>query len=176
MEQADRRLDYFYTTLRRLDDFTATSDSDDGEVIAEAEALLPESRRAMADDFNAPAVLAAMSDAARAANKLLDEPKGINKALRKRSLQRLARDLRQVAQGALGILMRPPGEFLAERRDRLARQRGVDGAEVAELLAARTAARAAKDFATADALRDSLAAKGVEVLDTPRGVDWRIKE
>ena len=33
----------------------------------------------------------------------------------------------------------------------------------------RTAARAAKDFATADAIRDKLKALGVEVKDTPQG-------
>jgi cysteinyl-tRNA synthetase len=42
-----------------------------------------------------------------------------------------------------------------------------DGA--AELLERRAAARAAKDFAASDALRDELAAIGVEVRDTPDG-------
>ena len=40
----------------------------------------------------------------------------------------------------------------------------------------RTAARAAKDFAKADALRAELAAGSVEVLDTPGGVDWKVTE
>lgn len=39
----------------------------------------------------------------------------------------------------------------------------------AELLERRAAARAARDFATSDALRDELAALGVEVRDTPEG-------
>jgi len=35
-------------------------------------------------------------------------------------------------------------------------------------------ARAARDFATSDAIRDRLAAAGVEVRDTPDGVTWRL--
>jgi cysteinyl-tRNA synthetase len=41
-----------------------------------------------------------------------------------------------------------------------------------ELLDARAAARAAKDFAASDRLRDELAAVGVVVRDTPGGQEW----
>ncbi len=41
------------------------------------------------------------------------------------------------------------------------------------LVAEREAARAAKDFATADRIRDELAAEGVEIVDTPAGPTWR---
>ena len=46
---------------------------------------------------------------------------------------------------------------------------GAKEPEVAKLLAARQAARLAKDFATADRIRDELAAKGWEIVDTPQG-------
>lgn len=48
-------------------------------------------------------------------------------------------------------------------------------AEIEAALAARKEARAAKDFAKSDAIRDDLIAKGVEVMDgDPLGWDWRI--
>lgn len=48
-------------------------------------------------------------------------------------------------------------------------------AEIETVLAARKEARAAKDFAKSDALRDELAAKGVEVMDgDPLGWDWKL--
>jgi len=50
----------------------------------------------------------------------------------------------------------------------------VDGL-VTELLKHREAARERKDFAAADAIRDSLAALGVEVLDTQQGPRWRVR-
>jgi len=40
-------------------------------------------------------------------------------------------------------------------------------------IAARTAARAAKDFAAADAVRQQLAAKGIMLMDTAQGTAWR---
>ena len=47
--------------------------------------------------------------------------------------------------------------------------------EIAAILARRKLARAAKDFATSDRLRDELAAQGVEVMDgDPLGWDWRL--
>ncbi len=42
------------------------------------------------------------------------------------------------------------------------------------LLAQRTAAREARDFAAADAIRDQLKAAGVEIEDTPQGPQWSV--
>ena len=41
------------------------------------------------------------------------------------------------------------------------------------LVAARTAAKKAKNFAEADRIRDELKAMGVEIIDTPQGTKWR---
>jgi cysteinyl-tRNA synthetase len=46
---------------------------------------------------------------------------------------------------------------------------------VEALLADRIAARTAKDWARADALRDELDALGVVIMDTPSGTEWRRK-
>ncbi len=51
----------------------------------------------------------------------------------------------------------------------------IDDSTIAERLAERREARAAKDFARSDAIRDELAAAGIEVMDgDPLGWDWRI--
>jgi cysteinyl-tRNA synthetase len=176
LDAADRRLDYFYGTLRRLDGFPGADAVDDGgEVVPEAQALVPAAIEALSDDFNTPVVVAALGEAARAANKLLDEGKGIPKPVRRRSIARLSRDLRSVGS-ALGVLLSEPSQFLAERRERLATRRGVDVAEVERLLAERTQARAARDFDRADAIRATLQTRGVEVLDGQSSVDWRVAE
>jgi cysteinyl-tRNA synthetase len=174
---ADRRLDYFYSTLERAASFTAAGkDPGDGAVVEGADTLPARTREALSDDFNTPVVLAAVGEAARLVNKLLDEPGGVPKDVRRRSIRRLADDIRDVAQRALGLLSRDPAEFLDSRRARLAAERGLEAAEVERLLEARTAARKAKDFARADSLRDELSALGVEVLDTPQGAAWRVRE
>ena len=49
-------------------------------------------------------------------------------------------------------------------------------AMIEDLIARRVAARKAKDFALADALRAELTALDVEVMDNPTGATWRLKE
>jgi cysteinyl-tRNA synthetase len=176
LEDAQRRLDYFYTTLARLEDAgtPAAAASEAGPLVPEAEGLRQRVTTALEDDFNSSLVIAELGEAAKAANKLLDEPKAAAKDVRRRSLARLSVDLVDIARGALGLLTRPPREYLAERRVTQCARRGIDTAWVAEQLAAREAARAAKDFTRADAVRGELKARGVAVMDTPRGVDWRV--
>jgi cysteinyl-tRNA synthetase len=178
IEAADRRLEYFYLTLQRIDAFVTQGsggDGGDGAVVPGADGLLAEVRAALADDFNSPVAVAAAGEAAKLANKLLDEGKGIDKQVRRRSLARIGKDLRTVGQ-ALGVFHADPAEYLRGRRERLVRRRRLDVAAVERLLADRTAARASKDFAAADVIRGQLTALGVEVLDTPAGTDWRVTE
>jgi cysteinyl-tRNA synthetase len=174
LEAADRRLSYFYDTLAKIDRAVPGADaSDPGSVVPGADKLLDETRDAVADDFNAPRVVAALGEAATLANKLIDEGKGIDKQMKRRSIARIGRDLR-AAGAAVGILADAPEKYLRERRDRLVRAKSIDVAHVAQKLAERKAARDAKDYQRGDAIRDELKAIGVEVLDTPGGTDWRV--
>ncbi|HET9624561.1 MAG TPA: cysteine--tRNA ligase [Kofleriaceae bacterium] len=175
LEAADKKLEYFYTTLRRSDDFLAAGDGGDGPVLPEAEKLVPEARAALADDFNTPVVMAALYEAAALANRLLDEGKGIDKQQRRRTLARLARDIRHVGT-ALGVLAAQPRTYLAERRARLVARKGIDIAAVERLLAERVAARQAKDFTRSDAIRAELSALGVDLHDTPQGTEWSVHD
>jgi len=72
----------------------------------------------------------------------------------------LGLDLRNLTRADLRL--RPASATIAE-------------AEIEAILTARKEARAAKDFTASDALRDELAAKGVEVMDgDPLGWDWKL--
>ena len=48
--------------------------------------------------------------------------------------------------------------------------------EIEELIAKRQEARANKDWTTADAIRDELAARHIKLIDTPEGIKWEIQE
>ncbi|HEU4731070.1 MAG TPA: cysteine--tRNA ligase [Kofleriaceae bacterium] len=176
LEAADKKLEYFYGTLKRIDDFLAQGGpAAPGPVMPESEKLVPDARAALADDFNTPVVMAALYDAAALANRLLDEGKGIDKQLRRRTLARLAADLRTVGD-AIGVFAADPATYLAERRGRLIKRRGIDVSRVERLLGDRVAARSAKDFARSDAIRAELGGLGVAVHDTPRGTEWSVQD
>jgi cysteinyl-tRNA synthetase len=176
LEAADRELAKFYEALAKLDAFVAQSgDGGDGPVMPEAEGLLGEVRDALSDDFNSPVVVASLHAALTLANKLLESGKGIDKALRARTLARLANDLR-TAGAAIGVFPQPPAKYLAERRARLVKSKHIDVAAVQAKIAERAAARAAKDFARGDALRNELAAMGVALHDSPGGTDWSVQD
>lgn len=109
-------------------------------------------REALADDLNAPRALALVWAVARS-ESLSDADR---------------RDLLRSFEPVLGLRLGEPLEEAAEPWEQDPR---IDG-----LLAERQAARAAKDWARADRIRDTLAAEGVEIVDTPDGPRWRRTE
>jgi len=67
---------------------------------------------------------------------------------------------------------------LLEAADKLRRKQAEEEAanadpEIDALVAARTEAKKAKNFAEADRIRDELKARGIEIIDTPQGTKWR---
>jgi cysteinyl-tRNA synthetase len=100
---------------------------------------------ALADDFSTPAALAALFDWVGEANRRLDAGEQVGAGERLREMLH-----------TLGL------ETLLE-------EEAGAGDEARRLMDEREAARAAKDFATADARRDALAELGWQVRDTPQG-------
>lgn len=74
----------------------------------------------------------------------------------------------------LGVLELPEqaDQALLDRLGVTRAGEGVDAARVEQLIAEREAARAGRDFQRADAIRDELAAMGVEIKDGPQGASW----
>lgn len=90
--------------------------------------------------------------------------KGLDAAQRRSALERMDSVL------GLGVLDRARADLRLRPKDAK-----IDEAEIEAALAQRKDARAAKDFATSDRIRDELAAEGVEVMDgDPLGWDWRL--
>jgi cysteinyl-tRNA synthetase len=170
LDDAEARLDYFYRTLERLDAFLAPqAGANDGPPADLAKNV----GSAMDDDFNTAAAIGHLYDAFVLANKLLDDPKAMPKPERAKTLAAIARDAR-AAGATLGIMRRPPAEFLLARRGRLCLRRKIDPAAVEARIVERAGARAAKDFKRADEIRAELKATGVELMDTPAGTTWRV--
>jgi cysteinyl-tRNA synthetase len=71
--------------------------------------------------------------------------------------------------GILGILNRKPDDFF----DDIARPSDIDRNEVEKMIRERKEARAQKDWARADVIRDKLQDMGVVLEDSPQGTKWR---
>ena len=171
LDEAEERLEYFYTTLARLAD--APAGDDKGAVLPEAEKTLPVFQEAMDDDFNAAGAVGHLYEAFVLANRLLEDPKAAPKDVRRRTLARLRRDLLKCGE-TLGIFQRGPAAFLLARRDRQCARLGIDAPAVEARIKDRAAARAAKDFARADEIRRELREQRIELMDGPTGTTWRV--
>jgi cysteinyl-tRNA synthetase len=139
------------TALRRLIGHAVAARDAGGEV--QDAAAVEELRRRfwtpLADDLGSPQALAVISEVAK------DE--------------RLApADKWAVLSDADRVLGFGLADASAPRVDEAGSDPRIDA-----LVAEREAARAAKDFATADRVRDELAAEGIEIVDTPTGPTWR---
>ena len=157
LAQARAALERLYLALR---DVTPAPAGTPGDATARFEA-------AMDDDFNTPEALAVLQTLATDLNRA----KAAGEAARAASI---AGELMALA-GVLNILQVAPEEWL--RTTAAAGAADASGrpteAEIDELVAARVAARKARDFRESDRIRDVLAAQGVLLEDGPQGTRWR---
>ncbi|WP_083681118.1 cysteine--tRNA ligase [Archangium sp. Cb G35] len=173
LADAEQRMEYFYETLRKVDERVSGKDFGKGPLYGEPHKHLTEFESQMDDDFNTAGALGALSGLFAQMNELTDKPPVKDKAQVGRTLQALREDVRKVS-GVLGLFEDEPAQWLLRRRDRAVKERGIDVAKVESLIQARTEARKAKNFAEGDRLREELKGMGVEILDTAAGTVWKV--
>ena len=146
-QQAKKSLDRLYGALRRAVDVEAAGDEPSAAFL-----------EALEDDLNTPKAYAEL----HALAGQLETASGDARAKAKGELLASAR--------LIGFLGADPESWFQGAADPALKAR-VDG-----LIAERVAARSAKDWAKADAIRAELTALNVEVMDNPTGATWRIRE
>ena len=130
--------------------------------VADGEDFAEHFKQAMDDDINTPEAVAVLFDLARVINRLRQEDS--------QAAAGLAARLRALG-GVLGLLQLPAERFLKGTGSS-----GVDEAQVQALINARLAARAEKNWAEADRIRDQLTAMGVVLEDAKGSTSWRLAE
>ena len=150
IEQAKNSIERLYTCRNNID-FALKNAEEGGEVPAFIEERKNEFITAMEDDLNTADALAAVFVLVRDINTV------IANGAKKLALESCA-DMFDQLTGVLGLVYNRKTEAL--------------DSEIEALIEERTNARKAKDFKTADAIRDKLKEMGIILEDTPQGVKW----
>lgn len=165
LKEAKQALSRFYHTLKGV------------EAVPEALQALQQAQttssdfttrfvNAMSDDFNTPEALAVLFEITREINRAL-------KAEDFSTAGQLAAELK--ALGAiLGLMQQTPEEFLRGQSDDA--EEGLSEAEILAAIEARQQAKANKDYAGADSIRQQLLAQGIVLEDSKQGTTWRRAE
>ena len=68
-----------------------------------------------------------------------------------------------------------PADFHTEVKQKRLKAMGLNRTDIESAIEKRTQARAAKEWQVSDAIRSELAEQGVLLMDTPSGVEWRLR-
>jgi cysteinyl-tRNA synthetase len=128
---------------------------DEQAIRIEAQKCRQEFEKAMDDDFNTADALAG----------IFDLVKVINTGVTENTSPELMKELKQELNELCGVL-----GLIAERENTATED---ETAWVENMIEQRAAAKKAKDYAKADAIRDELKAKGIVLEDTREGVKWK---
>ena len=146
LDSAQSTLDGFYLALRNAGDVESVEPAIGNSPVFTA----------LLDDLNTPAAIAELHQLAKALNKASESEKPAARAA-------------LLAGGAvLGVLGESPDEWLAKDAEG-----GLSSDAIDQLLVERADAKAKRDFARADAIRDELNAAGIIIEDSASGSTWR---
>lgn len=157
LESADASLERLYNSLRGVD--LSQANDDRLAILEQAEARFVE---AMDDDFNVPEAMPVLFDLSKEVNRL--------KAADMATAATIAVKLKELA-GVLSLLQQDPESFLKSG----AGDSDVSDDEIESLIQQRLQARADKNWALADEIRDKLHAMNIELEDAAGGTSWRRK-
>ncbi|MBR0332872.1 MAG: cysteine--tRNA ligase, partial [Alistipes sp.] len=160
LQAAEKGFDRLMKGVETLGKLKASAATSEGISVAELEKRCAE---AMNDDLNSPMVISALFDYVRFINQIAEGQAAISEA----DLQELRRIYNLYVFDILG-LRNEKQESAAGGGDMLAKV-------VDMILAVRQDAKANKDWATSDKIRNELTAIGIRVKDRKDGVDWEIE-
>ncbi len=160
---SEKGLDRLLTGVADIDRINPSAESD-AETAKFVAALRQRCYDAMNDDFQTPVCISYLFEACHLINTLIDHKASISSA----DLTELSEVMNLFTFEILGLKNEKSGASDAREE--------AYGVVVDMVLALRAKAKADKDWATSDQIRDALAAAGFEVKDTKDGVTWRLNK
>lgn len=162
-----RRLLYYYEALDAMAQYAENASPTDSTKMAITEAF----HTAMSDDFNNAAALGVLNKAFKQAR---DQMTG-KKSPQKQS-EIAATHAALLETGAvLGLFKSNATDEIMRIKRQILPDLGITETEIEQAIQRRKDARAAKDFQASDRVRDDMAARGIELRDTPQGTVWSIR-
>jgi cysteinyl-tRNA synthetase len=176
LDEAERRVDYLYTTREALiamaagDSPALEADGAHAKSIREAPA---KAVAALENDLNTSVALSIVGELARLGNELAQQAtkrkSDAGEAARRRALASAIVEALDTCCRPMGLMQASAEEYLSRTRVRRLRLRELEASVIEVKVKERADARAAKDFARADAIRAELAAFGIDLQDVPGG-------
>ncbi|WP_303721500.1 cysteine--tRNA ligase [Malonomonas rubra] len=173
LAEAQAGLSRFYEALLTADQAIEGAPESDVESTQGTE-LEVKFREAMDDDFNSALAIAHLFEGVRTMNRLC----ATKKFKKKTDLVAQVRDLRATVLklgDVLGIYNSDPAQWLEKVKLAGLAKLDINREEIEAQIEARLQARAEKDFAKSDEIRDALAERGIELLDSREGTSWKLR-
>ena len=173
LDEAERRVEYVYRTRSRLAAIPAGRLGDAAAVdpaVAEVGSRLA---AALDDDLNTPVALAVTAEFLKQVNELAEGAKTKKGTVARAAVEAATRGFATLGR-VLGLGEDDPAALLGRIRARRAARMGLREQDIEQKIEERMQARRERDFARADAIRDEIAARGIELMDGADGTTWRI--
>jgi cysteinyl-tRNA synthetase len=183
LDEAERRVEYLYTTRDALVAAAGGTAPANPGLGAHAETVREAPERvlsALENDLNTSIALSVVGELARVGNEIalqVSRVKKDEKALAAaRAFAAAGVESLDASCAPMGLMQASGEDFFTRTRERRLKVRGLDAAIIDVMVKERADARAAKDFARADAIRAKLVESGVELQDVPGGgtTTWRV--
>ncbi len=182
VDEGERRMDYLYSTRDALAAIAGDAQPADSNVLQGQAKVIDEARdrvlEALDKDLNTPQALSVLAELGRAANEIVMQAPKLRKdpAKAEAVIGLAAKAIRgpNAACKPLGLRQTEPSTYWTRTKALRLKLRGLDSKTIDGKVAERVAARQAKDWTKADAIRKELGALGIEVFDAGDTSTWKV--
>lgn len=181
MQDAITGLDRLYECVANLEQLRDVETSDDTESViskkdkGKIESMESRFQQAMDNDFNTAQAQGIFFDCAKVLNKVKRMLPASPAKTDVDVLLATVDSLKRLA-AIMGILQENAADYLSKKKAAMLADLDIDEQAILSMIAERNEAKAQKDWAKSDEIRDALLARHIELKDGPDGTNWSVKK